>query len=329
MDFNAHFNLTLTELRSRVNQYLQAALLKKDPVSLYEPMRYTLFAGGKRLRPILLLLTTQAVGGNYRDALNAAIAVELLHNFTLIHDDVMDQDETRRGQPTVHKKWDVDIAILSGDGLVALSYEYLLKTRSPAIDQLGQLFSRALLEVCEGQALDKEFESKTDVTPVEYFEMIQKKTAALLALCCELGAHIGGADAGTISSLREFGLNLGMAFQIQDDLLDIISEEKQLGKTWGSDIKRKKKTLLLIQAKKLADAANMAQIDEILSKKSISTADVIRMKKIFEDTGTLEHSRKLLARHFQKARDCLKPISSKSGKTLLTNLLETVVIRTN
>ncbi|HDL19223.1 MAG TPA: polyprenyl synthetase family protein [Bacteroidetes bacterium] len=329
MELNAHFKQTLTKLHDAVNRQLQAALVKKEPVSLYEPMRYTLFAGGKRLRPILLLLTTQAVGGNYRDALNAAVAVELLHNFTLIHDDVMDQDDTRRGQPTVHKKWDVDVAILSGDGLVALSYEYLLKTRYPAIDQLGQLFSRALLEVCEGQALDKDFESKTNVTPAEYFKMIQKKTAALLALCCELGAHIGGADAETIASLREFGLNLGMAFQIQDDLLDIISEEKQLGKTWGSDIKRKKKTLLLIQAKKLAGAANMAQIDAILNKESISTADVTRMKKIFEDTGAVEYSRKLLARHFRRARDCFKPISSESGKALLTNLLETVVIRTN
>ena len=322
------FEKKLTDFRSEINHRLEKVLKKKEPALLYDPMRFALLSGGKRLRPILLLLTCEAVGGRYQKALDAAVAVELLHNFTLIHDDVMDQDETRRGKPTVYKKWDVDIAILSGDGLVALSYEYLLKTNFEYLDCLGQLFSIALLELCEGQVLDKKFESSNEVSPSEYFSMIEKKTAALLALCCEIGGYIGGANQSVASSLRQFGLNMGLAFQIQDDLLDIMSDEQHLGKTWGSDIKRKKKTILLIQAKKMADSNNRVRIDEILQKDIITNDDVQKMKDIFQRTGTIDYTQNLLDQHFQNARNGLSTIQSPKGKKNLDLFLESIVHRT-
>jgi geranylgeranyl pyrophosphate synthase len=324
----AEFEKKLSVYRKLINSQIKLALSKQNPPLLYDPMRYTLLAGGKRLRPLLIMLTCEAVNGDYKETIDAAVAIELLHSFTLIHDDVMDQDDTRRGQPTVHKKWDVDTAILSGDGLVALSYEYLLRTKFEAIDCLGLLFSKALLEVCEGQALDKKFETANDVSISEYFTMIEKKTAALIAVCCELGGYIGGAKQNVISNLRKFGLNLGLAFQIQDDLLDIIAEEKHLGKTWGSDIKRKKKTLLLIQAKKLADSQNFARIEAIMNKNELNRNDVFEMKEIFQKTGTIDYSQNLLENHFQKARENLKVLDSIQGKNLLENFLETILQRT-
>lgn len=324
----AEFEQKLSGYKNEINFHLEQVLQKKEPALLYSPMRFALLSGGKRIRPILLLLTCEAIGGSYREALCAAVAVELLHNFTLIHDDVMDQDETRRGKPTVYKKWDVDIAILSGDGLVALSYEYLLKTKYDSLDCLGQLFSKALLELCEGQVLDKKFESSDDVTPEQYFAMIEKKTAALLALCCEIGGLIGGAEKKVISSLRQFGLNMGLAFQIQDDLLDIMADEQQIGKTWGSDIKRKKKTILLIQALKMADSANKREMNLILKKVNILNEDVYKMKDIFQRTGAIDFSQNLLDRHFQNAREDLHAIQSSQGKKNLELFLEKVIHRT-
>jgi len=324
----AEFEKKLSGFRAEINQRLTQVLKKPEPALLYDPMRFALLSGGKRLRPILLLLSCEAICGTYQKALDAAVAVELLHNFTLIHDDVMDQDDTRRGNPTVYKKWDVDIAILSGDGLVALSYEYLLKTKFEYLDCLGQLFSNALLELCEGQVLDKKFESSNDVSPSEYFSMIEKKTAALLALCCEIGGYIGGADPTVISSLRKFGLNMGLAFQIQDDLLDIMSDEHHLGKTWGSDIKRRKKTILLIHAKKMADSTNRVKIDKILQKENITNDDVSKMKDIFQKTGTIEYTQNLLDQHFQNAGNGLSAIQSPQGKKNLELFLESIVHRT-
>lgn len=321
------FEKRIIEHRNNVNERLKTVLVKQNPALLYEPMRYTLFAAGKRLRPILVLISCEATGGDSQIALNASVAVELLHNFTLIHDDVMDHDDTRRGLPTVHKKWDLDTAILSGDGLVALSYEYLLKTKVQKVDRLGILFSRALLQLCEGQALDKKFESSDNVSPAAYFEMIGKKTAALLALSCELGSSIGGAAKDVVLSLKHFGLNMGLAFQIQDDLLDIMAEENQLGKTWGSDIKRKKQTLLLIQAKKNASPGILKEINEIMNKTEIDDNDVYKMKNIFLETGSLDFSKKLLNKHFQKARENIRVIKCDFGKNLLERFLEVVVKR--
>jgi geranylgeranyl diphosphate synthase type II len=304
------FEEKLNFFRKRVDTRIAEFIEKPHPITLYEPMRYTLEAGGKRIRPLLVLLATEAVGGDYHEALDAAVAVELLHTFTLIHDDVMDHDDTRRGRPTVHKKWDVSVAILSGDGLVALSYEALLRSRPSKASQLGRLFSNALLEICEGQALDKEFETRPSVAVEEYFEMIRKKTAALLALCGELGAILGGGGEAEVQAIRQFGIHLGMAFQIQDDLLDIAADEKKLGKTWGSDVLQKKKTLLLIHALKNASEEDRSALIAILNKDPVTLEDVYRVKEIYERAGTLARAEELVQEHLRKARESLQAVST-------------------
>ena len=312
------------QLKQEIDDRMQEILSKPNPYTLYEPMRYILRAGGKRLRPILLLLSCEAVGGNPSKCIDAAVAVEMLHNFTLIHDDVMDQDDTRRGQETVHNKWDVNVAILSGDGLVALSYRYLMSCNHPRIAEIGRNFSDALLELCEGQALDKEFENRWDVTVDDYFTMIRKKTAVLIALCTQIGAIFGNGAPEQIENLHEYGLNMGMAFQIQDDLLDIVADEKTLGKDWGSDIVQRKKTFLLIHALEAGSPRDREEIHAVFEKKQITPEDVRRVQAIFERTGTLEAAQQLVRQHVRTAREKLSALPESDGKANLNAFLDVV-----
>lgn len=318
------FENKLAGLRSLVNDRIRSVFEHKEPATLYEPMKYIIDGGGKRLRPILLLLSNEAVGGHSEDCLDAAVAVEMLHNFTLIHDDVMDQDDIRRGQETVHKKWDVNVAILSGDGLVALSYRYLMNCNHPHIAKIGRLFSDALRELCEGQALDKEFESRWDVTINDYFTMIRKKTAVLIALCTQIGGFFGNGSERQIQSLWEYGLNIGMAFQIQDDLLDVTADEKVLGKDWGSDIIQRKKTFLLIHALEVGSPAIKQEIHKILDQPVIDEMSVKRMANLFLETGTLRAAEARIQDHFQKAREQLAVLPDASGRKNLELFLELV-----
>jgi len=323
------FQSKVTTIRKEIDSQLKLVLSKELPQTLYDPMRYMMSAGGKRLRPILLLLACEATGGNFKNGLDAAVAVELLHNFTLIHDDVMDQDDTRRGSPTVHKKWNVNVAILAGDGLIALSYKYLLRSNYHDLSRLGSLFSNTLLEVCEGQAYDKEFESKEDVLLPDYFKMVRKKTASLLSMCAETGGILGGGNEETITALRSFGLNLGIAFQIQDDLLDVMEEQEHTGKTWGSDIRHKKKTMLLIHARNEASSSDREVIEEILAKPNLDTQDVLVIKNVFRKAGTLSLSSQILDKHFNIARISLNKIKNTDGRMALEQYLESVINRTN
>jgi geranylgeranyl diphosphate synthase type II len=212
----------------------------------YDPIRYILELKGKRIRPLLTLLTSGVYGIKPEDARFAATAVELLHNFTLVHDDIMDNDGTRRGKPTIHVKWDLGTGILAGDGLIGLAFKKLIHSPYGDVTAMVRRFTDTMIVICEGQGLDKMFE-KTDVVDSEtYLDMISRKTAVLIELACELGGMVAETDAETQKLLREFGYALGMGFQIQDDLLDIIADEKQLGKKLGSDLKLHKKTILTI-----------------------------------------------------------------------------------
>ncbi|NOY77041.1 MAG: polyprenyl synthetase family protein [Calditrichaeota bacterium] len=318
------FEKKLTHLRTLVNTRIQSVFEHKEPAILYEPMKYIIDGGGKRLRPVLLLLSSEAVGGRAEDCLDAAVAVEMLHNFTLIHDDVMDQDDIRRGQETVHKKWDVNVAILSGDGLVALSYRYLMNCAHPRIAEIGKLFSDALRELCEGQALDKEFESRWNVTLSDYFTMIRKKTAVLIALCTQIGGIFGNGSEEHIRSLWEYGLNMGMAFQIQDDLLDVTADEKVLGKDWGSDILQRKKTFLLIHALEVGSPATKREIHSILDRPAIDVEGVKRVAELFQETGTLQAAETCIQDHFQKAQEQLSVLPETRGRKNLELFLELV-----
>jgi len=314
----------LSHLRNLIENEIHQLLPSKEPVNLYQPMKYTLSAGGKRLRPVLLLLSCEAVGGHIRDCLPAAAAVELLHNFTLVHDDIMDQDDKRRGRETVHKKWNENVAILAGDGLLALAYDSLMKVRCSQIQRIGKIFSEALLTVCEGQALDGEFESRQMVSLDEYFNMIQKKTARLFAMSCEIGAICGGGDETEIEHLRKFGELLGKAFQIQDDLLDITISEETLGKSYGSDVKQGKKTFLVIHAFAHASERDKKSIETILQSSSTSSAEVQRMKGLFEKLGTLQAAKTEIENALISARTCLEHLAKSSAKSTLYNLIDTV-----
>jgi geranylgeranyl pyrophosphate synthase len=225
-----------------VHQSLLNSVVPTLPSSLREPIHYFLKMPGKKIRPLLTLFSCQAVGGNIEDALPAATAVELFHDFTLIHDDIMDQDELRRGFQTMHVKYGDSTAILVGDALIGLAYQELIKSPSRYFDVVVKIFTEALVKVCEGQALDKEFESRREVTLEEYLDMIGKKTAWLIKVACALGALCGGGGEEQVALLTRFGYSLGLGFQIQDDLLDFVADESKLGKKVGSDFKMHKKT---------------------------------------------------------------------------------------
>ena len=231
-----------------VNTRLESFIEKKSPSGIYDPLKYILAGGGKRIRPVLLMLCCEAAEGKPADALHAALAVETLHNFTLIHDDIMDNANTRRGKETVHRKWDRDTAILSGDALLGLAYESLLKTKSLKIGEIAKVFNNGIIEVCEGQSFDKEFELKTTVSLKEYIMMINKKTSQLLVCCAKIGVLIGNGKKSLLNAMENYALNIGLAFQIQDDLLDIFADEKKFGKNIGGDLREGKKTYLLLKA---------------------------------------------------------------------------------
>jgi geranylgeranyl diphosphate synthase type II len=236
----------IEDLRRKINHRLEE-VYPQGPTLLAMPVHYALSGKGKRLRPILTLLASEACGGSETDALHAAVAVELLHNFTLVHDDIMDRDHTRHGQATVHAKWDDGVGVLTGDAMFVIALmELRLSPRR--IEDLTTAFAKGALAVCEGQALDKEFESRKLVTVEEYLRMIDLKTGYMLGLAAELGGLCAGADREQIDGVRRFGCLLGRAFQVQDDLLEIFSDASTMGKSLGSDIVADKKTYLMIAA---------------------------------------------------------------------------------
>jgi geranylgeranyl diphosphate synthase type II len=318
------FDVRLEEWKRLINKRLSQVLDIKRPAILFDPIEYVLESGGKRIRPILLILSCKAVGGNVEDCLDAAVAVELLHNFTLVHDDIMDQDDMRRGRPTVHKKWDTDVALLAGDGLVALAYQALLRTQSPQINKMASIFTDGIVELCEGQALDREFESRKDVRLSDYICMIEKKTAKLLSVSAKIGALIGAGQKEEVDLLGEFGHNLGLAFQIQDDLLDITTDENTLGKTFGSDVMRKKQTYLLIHALTHADTETKDRLNYLLSESKIHRDQVIEVKNLFEKIGSIEAAQSAIGQYLNSAKKNIDALQSALGKEHLSSFLSYV-----
>lgn len=238
----------LDVLIREINAALRRYVSRKMPATLYEPPRYLFAGGGKRLRALLVLLACAAAGESYKRALDAAAAVEILHNFSLIHDDIMDHDAMRRGRATIHTKWDTNVAILSGDLLAAVAFQALSRCPKDVLPRVTALFSEGFIQLCEGQALDKEFESRPSVTEREYLRMITLKTSVLFRLSTRIGAIVAHAPASRERALADFGTSLGLAFQLQDDLLDVIADESVLGKSIGSDLIEHKKTYLSILA---------------------------------------------------------------------------------
>jgi geranylgeranyl pyrophosphate synthase len=280
--YEKEFKNFLDREKKIVDSKLSKALKKRKPESLYEPGYYFIESGGKRLRPLLVLLSVKAVGGKLDKAYNAAAAVELLHNFTLVHDDIMDNADKRRNIVTIHKKYDTPTAILAGDSLVSIAYEYLLKDCNGTAKKVLSAFTKSLIEVCEGQSMDKEFELREAVSIDEYILMIQKKTAALIEMCCITGAIIGGGKEKEIKSLAKFGKNIGIAFQIQDDLLDIIGNEDDLGKFVGGDLIEGKKTFLFLRALEISKGIDKDKLLQVIQNKGIEPEHIQSYKELYQ-----------------------------------------------
>lgn len=296
----------IKEFRANVNLRLREIAGEQElPETLYGPIQYVLEGGGKRIRPILLLLVNDAYGGPESVALEAAVSLEMLHNFTLIHDDIMDDDFQRRGKPTVHTKWNVSTGILSGDGLLAMAYKVLLGVNSETLPLILESYTDGLIDICEGQAYDKEYESRSDVTLDEYLKMIGKKTGRLLSLCCKIGGLIADAPDEQIRQLELFGFSLGTAFQVQDDLLELTSTSGVMGKSLGSDFWAEKKTFVFLKALELADDQSRRFIQDMLKSNSGDMAQLEELKRAIQETGVVDLTREYVASKIQKAEGIL------------------------
>ncbi|NQX84746.1 MAG: polyprenyl synthetase family protein [Flavobacteriaceae bacterium] len=295
--------------------------LDKAPQSLYEPVNYILSLGGKRLRPVLTLMTCDIFNSDYKDAINAALAVEVFHNFSLIHDDIMDEAPLRRGQETVHKKWNLNTGILSGDAMLILAYQLFEHYDPEVFQSLAKLFSKTALEVCEGQQYDMDFETRDDVTIAEYLQMIEYKTAVLVGAAMKMGAIIANASISDQHGVYEFGKNLGIAFQLQDDYLDAFGDPETFGKQIGGDIIENKKTYLYLKALELADGAQKEELTHLYSLTSNeSSVKIDGVKSIFESSGSSEASKAAIELYTSKAFAVLETLSiSKANKVALRN----------
>jgi len=318
-------------LRRLIDRRL-ASLVKHDqPRDLRDGLEHVLSAGGKRVRSTLLILSCKAVGGRTVDALNAGAAIEMMHNFTLVHDDIMDNAVERRGRPTVHIKWDVNNALLVGDVLLGIAYECLLKTRTRDLRRVVELFTEGLLEVCEGQGVDLAIEPKRHVTLSDYFKMIEKKTARMIGMSTEIGGLIGGATARQLQALRKFGHYLGRAFQVQDDLLDVVGEKRRLGKTIGGDIVEGKKTYLLLKAVEGARGKDRTVLARMMSHAG-SASDTPRRKvkavtDIYKRWGVIETARQQIQRDTRKATGALSGLPKNDATSMLCWFSELLVKR--
>ncbi|MBK7106415.1 MAG: polyprenyl synthetase family protein [Ignavibacteriae bacterium] len=299
----------------------------KFPKSLYEPCDYIIKSGGKRLRPFLVILSANAVNAKSSSVLNAAVAVELFHNFTLVHDDIMDNADKRRGRQTLHIKYDVNTAILAGDNLMAIAYKSLLKDCKKNGISAVEDFTNGLIEVCEGQSLDKDFEIRRKVSIEEYLVMISKKTAALAETCCSIGAKLGGGNIKEINSLKKFGKYLGLAFQIQDDLLDITADESEFGKKIGGDLVEGKKTYLLLKALEKAKGKNLQLIQKVIDEKGIKFEKVPEYKKLYEDLGIIEDASNEVKKYTSLALNQLKNVKNEKAKITLQWLANSLTDR--
>ena len=290
-----------------LEQEIQKLDLPESPENLYEPLRYFLKLGGKRIRPILTLLGADLFGEKFENALSSALAIEYFHNFSLIHDDIMDEAPLRRTQETVHTKWNSNIAILSGDVLLIKAYQEICKQKPEHLVELMSVFNKTAVEVCEGQQMDMDFETRKTISVEEYIEMIRLKTSVLLGCALEFGAIIANANSEDKIALYNFGQNIGIAFQIQDDVLDLYAESAQFGKQIGGDVISNKKTLLILKAFELANPfqkeflLNITQIED-------SALKIEQTKTIFSELGVKEEVLKIRDSYFEKGLAALHEI---------------------
>jgi len=297
---------TLRELQEKIRFGIHHLDFSRAPDALYEPILYTLGLGGKRLRPALCLLACDMFSADIEQALEPALGIEIFHNFTLLHDDIMDKAPIRRGKPSVYKKWNTNVAILSGDTMMALAYEYLMKSPKDVLFEVFRVFNQTAIEVCEGQQYDMDFENEEEVKLTEYLEMIRLKTAVLLAGSLKIGAIIGGANQQDADKLYRFGENIGIAFQLKDDLLDVFSDVKKFGKATGGDILEHKKTFLYLKAKEITNPEQALHLEKTFHDVSLSDEDrIARVTAIYNDLNIRKHTEVEMDAYYALAMEAL------------------------
>lgn len=313
--YSSNIMLSFSNISERIENKIRTLEFNDSPKSLYTPIEYILSLGGKRIRPALTLMACNLYTDQPDNALDAAAGWEVFHNFTLLHDDLMDKADMRRKKPTVHKVWNDNTAILSGDAMLIAAYRLIGRTPAPCLKEVLDLFTATALEICGGQQYDMEFEQRDDVTEDEYLEMIRLKTAVMLAACLKTGAIIGNAPAGDAEKLYRFGSDIGLAFQLQDDLLDVYGDPATFGKNIGGDIVCNKKTFLLIHAYKRADAAQRKMLDEWMGKTVFEPKEKIALfTGLYNELGIKKLTEEKMETYYLRAMNCLDSLDVPSEK---------------
>jgi geranylgeranyl diphosphate synthase, type II len=312
-----------------INEEISRTKYGEKPVELYEPISYIMSLGGKRMRPLLTLLAANIYTKNWKKAVKPAIAVEVFHNFTLMHDDIMDDAPLRRGKPTVHEKWNENIAILSGDVMLVNAYELLLDVETRKFKKVLKRFNRTAAEVCEGQQLDMNFETRCDVSEEDYLEMIKLKTAVLLGFSLELGGIIAGADESETQLLNKAGTNIGIGFQLKDDILDVYGDPEKFGKQVGGDIIENKKTFMLIEALSKATGETKIQLDYWLSLKDFNKIEKVKaVTEIYNTLNIKQLAEEKMNYYFKKGFEAFDKLAAKNEhKTMLINFAHQLIDR--
>ncbi|WP_073413311.1 polyprenyl synthetase family protein [Flavobacterium defluvii] len=302
-------------------EYLKKQDIHKEPTNLYEPIEYILGLGGKRMRPVLTLMAAEVFDTEYKVALPAAMAVEVFHNFSLVHDDIMDDAPLRRGQVTVHEKWNLNTGILSGDTMLILAYQYFEQYEPEVFRDLAKLFSKTALEVCEGQQWDVDFETRKDVTIPEYLKMIEYKTAVLVAAAMKMGAIVAKTSEKEANLIYDFGLNLGLAFQLQDDYLDAFGDPETFGKQVGGDIIENKKTYLYLKALEFSTPEKASELQKLFTLQlEDNTEKIETAKAIFNESGASKATQEAIEMYTFKAFETLEKLDINAEKK---NILRT------
>lgn len=320
---------TAKELLEMVNHYISEWHYSHEPKGLYQPIEYVLSLGGKRIRPLLMLMAYNLYKEDVHDILPAAVGLETYHNYTLLHDDLMDKADMRRNKPTVHKLWGENTAILSGDTMLVLAYEQLCKVDARHLRTVLRIFCQTALEIGEGQQYDMDFETRDDVTEDEYIEMIRLKTSVLLAAALQIGATLADASAQDAENLYKYGIQIGLAFQLQDDYLDVYGDEAVFGKKIGGDILCNKKTYMLINAFQRADAAQRAELKYWIEASEYDAAEKIRaVTALYDAIGIRQMCHRKIAEYFERSASYLNAIQvDDSRKAILREFVHTLMHR--
>ncbi len=301
---------SIQELEKIIAKEFDQLSLDNDPKNLYDPINYILSLGGKRVRPMLALMAANLFTDNIEKAIKPALAIEIFHNFSLLHDDLMDKSDTRRGKPTVHKKWNNNIAILSGDAMLIESYKYIAQVPENTLPEILNIFSNMAIDVCKGQQLDMDYEEKIDVTEAEYLEMIRLKTGALIASALKIGAVMAGAQPSDADLLYDFGIHIGLAFQLRDDILDVYGNQSTFGKNIGEDIVNNKKTFLLLRALKTANPQQRQELERWIAMTEFDKDEKIEaVKKIYDELHLKTVSENMVEKYYLTALDCLSSVN--------------------